>query len=124
TQSNAILCYEGKPQRPEDSEDSLRKKYPELSPFNSGFNAPVCNVWRPDNPDSGTFDPVVSDLPVLILAGAYDPVCPPFFGELTAKTLPNSTFLVIPAASHAAIHTNDCVRSYASDLLLKKNKKE
>jgi pimeloyl-ACP methyl ester carboxylesterase len=117
TQSNAILCFEGKPQNPEDSQDSLLKKYPELSSFNAGFNVPVCNVWRPDIPPKEIFDPVVSNVPVLILAGEYDPVCPPFFGELTAKTLSRSKFLLIPSASHAAIHADDCTRNIAYDFL-------
>ena len=116
-QSNAILCFEGKPQRPEDSQDSLLKNYPEFSSFNAGFNVPVCNVWRPDLPANNVFDPVVSDIPVLILAGEYDPVCPPFFGELTAKTLSHSKFLIIPSASHAAIHADDCVRRIAYNFI-------
>jgi fermentation-respiration switch protein FrsA (DUF1100 family) len=60
---------------------------------------------------------VVSDIPVLILTGEYDPVCPPFFGELTAKTLSHATYLMIPSASHAAIHADDCVRNLANDFI-------
>ncbi len=113
TQSNAILCFEGKPQNPEDGREALLKAYPEFSSFNSGFNIPVCEVWRPDLPSAKIFEPVKSNLPVLILAGEYDPVCPPFFGELAAKTLSRSTFLTIPSASHAAINADDCVRKLA-----------
>jgi hypothetical protein len=69
-------------------------------------------------PDKKIFEPVVSDIPVLILSGEYDPVCPPLFGEITAKTLRNSTFIVVPSASHAAIHLNDCVRNIAGNFIL------
>jgi pimeloyl-ACP methyl ester carboxylesterase len=117
TQSQAILCFEGKPQRPEDTEDSLLKNYPEFSSFNSGYNVAVCNIWRPNLPSKKIFDAVVSDIPVLILTGEYDPVCPPFFGELTAKTLSHATYLMIPSASHAAIHADDCVRNVANDFI-------
>lgn len=116
-QSNAILCFEGKPQKPEDTQESLLKNYPEFSSFNSGYDISVCSVWRPDPPPKQTFDPVVSDVPVLILAGEYDPVCPPFFGELAAKTLAHSRFLMIPSASHAAINADDCVRKIANRFL-------
>jgi pimeloyl-ACP methyl ester carboxylesterase len=117
TQSNAILCFEGRPQKPEDTQESLMKNYPEFASFNAGFNTPVCNVWRPDLPSSEIFQPVVSDIPVLILAGEYDPVCPPFFGALAATTLSQSRFLVVPAASHAAINADDCLRNIAYNFI-------
>ncbi len=117
TQSRAILCFEGKPHKPEDSEESLLKKYPEFASFNSGFNIPICKVWRPDDPDNKNFEPVLSDVPVLIFSGEYDPVCPPLFGELTARTLRNSTFINVPAASHAAIHADDCLRNIANNFI-------
>lgn len=113
TQSNAILCFEGKPQKQEDTREALMKNYPEFASFNNGYNIPVCDVWRPDLPSATIFEPVVSKVPVLILAGEYDPVCPPFFGELAAKTLSRSTFMVVPSASHAAINADDCVRNLA-----------
>jgi pimeloyl-ACP methyl ester carboxylesterase len=116
-QSRAILCFEGKPRKPEDSEDSLLKKYPEFTSFNSGLNIPICKVWRPDDPDNKIFWPVVSDVPVLIFSGEYDPVCPPLFGELTAKSLPNSIFINVHAASHAAIHADDCLRNIANNFI-------
>src|SRR5690606_1590907 len=71
----------------------------------------------PISAGSQAFEPVVSNVPVLILSGEYDPVCPPVFGEITAKTLSNSTFVVVPSESHAAIHADDCLRKMAADFL-------
>ena len=123
TQSRAILCYEGRPRNAEDSEASLRKQYPDFVSFISAFDEAICNVWRPDMATEKTFEPVVSNVPVLILSGEYDPVCPPMFGDITAATLSKSVHLVVPAASHAAIHADDCIRSIAVDFLSNPSKK-
>lgn len=118
TQSRAIMCYEGRPRKPEDSEASLLTQYPDFASFISAFDEAICNVWRPDIATEKTFEPVVSNVPVLILSGEYDPVCPPVFGDITAATLSKSVHLVVPAASHAAIHADDCIRNIAGSFLL------
>ena len=122
-QSKAIECYEQRPRTEEESQKSLLLKYPEFSSFSSVFDEAICNAWRPDLADKKIFKPVVSNKPVLILAGEYDPVCPPLFGEITAKTLSKATFVVVPSASHAAIHADDCVRNFADTFLLNPSKK-
>lgn len=118
TQSRAILCYEGRPRKAEESEASLRTQYPDFASFISAFDEAICTVWRPDIAAEKIFAPVVSNVPVLILSGEYDPVCPPVFGDITAASLSNSVHLVVPAASHAAIHADDCIRSIAVSFLL------
>ncbi|MEP6713194.1 MAG: alpha/beta fold hydrolase [Ferruginibacter sp.] len=118
TQSRAIMCYEGRPKTVEESESSLRQHYPDFASFISAFDEDICNVWRPDIADKKIFDPVVSNVPVLILSGEYDPVCPPVFGKITAVTLSKSFHLVVPSASHAAIHADDCIRDIAVAFLL------
>ena len=65
----------------------------------------------------------MSNIPVLIFAGEYDPVCPPHFGAVTAQTLPNSTFISVPSASHAAMHSDDCVRKVAMNFFLHPERK-
>jgi hypothetical protein len=50
-QSQAILCFEGKPQKAEDTQESLLKNYPEFSSFNSGFNTELCNVQTSETED-------------------------------------------------------------------------
>ncbi|MCY7309671.1 MAG: alpha/beta hydrolase, partial [Chitinophagaceae bacterium] len=118
TQSRAILCYEGRPLKAEDSEASLREHYPDFVSFISAFDEAICNVWRPDIATEKTFEPVVSKVPVLILSGEYDPVCPPMFGDITAATLSKSVHLEVPSASHATIHADDCIRNIAISFLL------
>ena len=122
-QSKAILCYEGKPKTQADTKASLLAKYPDFSSFNIDFEGDICEVWQPKSAGKQVFGPVVSDVPVLILSGEYDPVCPPLFGEITAKTLSKSTFIIVPSASHAAIHVDDCLRNIAVTFLSDPEKK-
>ena len=44
--------------------------------------------------------PVVSDKPVLLFSGAMDPVTPPAYGALVAKTLANSRHIVASGYGH------------------------
>jgi hypothetical protein len=78
---------------------------------------------RPQVADKKIFQPVVSDVPVLILAGEFDPVTPPLFGQITAQTLSNSTFIVVPSASHAAMFADDCLMKIATDFISSPDKK-
>ncbi|MDQ3015531.1 MAG: alpha/beta hydrolase [Bacteroidota bacterium] len=116
-QSNAILCYESRPKTVSDTKESLLLAYPDFSSFAIDFDGALCDTWQPQSADSDAFKPVASTVPVLILSGEYDPVCSPLFGNLTSSTLPNSTFIIIPAASHAAIHADDCLRRIADGFL-------
>ena len=60
----------------------------------------VCDVWpRGDVPIDAT-TPVNSDVPVLILSGALDPVTPPAYGDEVAKTLPHSRHVVARGFGH------------------------
>ncbi len=116
-QSKAILCFEGGPRSADDTKDALARKYPEFAAFNMDFEDELCAAWQPKGAPASAFLPVSSDVPVLVISGEYDPVCPPVFGELTAKTLSRSTFVTVPAASHAAIHADDCMRDLAIGFL-------
>lgn len=116
-QSKAVLCYEGTPRTQADTKASLQAQYPEFASFNMDFEDELCRAWQPTRASGKVFEPVTSKVPVLIFSGEYDPVCPPLFGEITAKTLSASTFINVPAASHAAIHADACTRQLAERFL-------
>ncbi len=114
-QSNAISCYESRPKTFGDSKASLLANYPDFSSYYIDFEGALCDVWQPGSAAPEMFQPVTSNIPALILSGEFDPVCPPYFGAITAKTLLNSTFIIVPAASHAAINADDCIRNVANN---------
>lgn len=68
--------------------------------------AELCAGWEmpPSAPDS----PVVSDLPVLLLAGRFDPITPPRLARQAAAGLSNSTVVVRDGASHGIWPGDPC----------------
>jgi pimeloyl-ACP methyl ester carboxylesterase len=68
---------------------------------------PYCEVWNVPSA-RGFNEPVVSDIPTLVLAGTYDPVTPPQNGKDAVATLPNSTYVEIDGVGHAVLFSNPC----------------
>jgi pimeloyl-ACP methyl ester carboxylesterase len=67
-----------------------------------------CATWNVGKADRSVFNPARSSVPTLIVAGSYDAVTPPAWGDLAAKTLPNSRVVRFPEAGHIAILTSSC----------------
>jgi len=65
----------------------------------------ACQIWDVPAIDAAMREPVVSDIPALLLNGEFDPITPPPYGEIVAAGLSNHTFVVFPANGHGAIGT-------------------
>jgi pimeloyl-ACP methyl ester carboxylesterase len=59
-----------------------------------------CDNWPAAQLPPAYFEPVVSDVPALLLSGNLDPVTPPSWGELVASTLSRSRHVIVPGAGH------------------------
>jgi pimeloyl-ACP methyl ester carboxylesterase len=78
----------------------------------------ICSAWKVPRSAPVLGQPVHSEIPALILVGAYDPITPPEFARAAALTLPNATILVDPSASHAVITSqHPCVYQAVRDFL-------
>ena len=53
-----------------------------------------CGLWDSISVDAAFKEPVVSDIPTLLLSGEYDPVTPPKNAEQVMQTLSHSQHLV------------------------------
>ena len=62
----------------------------------------ACAFWPRGTVDASFYEPVRSDVPVLVLSGEIDPVTPPSWGEEVKKTLPNATHVVFAGTGHTA----------------------
>jgi pimeloyl-ACP methyl ester carboxylesterase len=60
----------------------------------------ACSFWPRGKLPPDYYDPVVSDVPALILSGGIDPATPPRHGEAVAKGLRNARHLVAPHLGH------------------------
>lgn len=76
----------------------------------------VCKGWPRATLPEGYRQPVVSDVPTLLLSGELDPVTPPQWAEEAKRTLPNGLHVVVPGVGHNTLGA-DCARSLMLELL-------
>jgi pimeloyl-ACP methyl ester carboxylesterase len=60
----------------------------------------ACKQWPRGKVPADYYDPVRSDLPVLIFSGGIDPATPSHYAEEVARTLPHSRQVVAPQIGH------------------------
>ncbi|MEO8610974.1 MAG: alpha/beta fold hydrolase [Chloroflexota bacterium] len=81
----------------------------------------ICDVW---NAGTGTPNPVEnqavkSDIPTLVLEGEFDPITPPSYGQLAARTLSHSYQIELPITGHGVLGSSVglCVLVAAKDFI-------
>lgn len=77
------------------------------------FQATACPVWAAGDAGPIEDEPVASDIPTLVLAGEYDPVTPPAWGQLTTETLGGGFYFEFPGLSHGVTGA-ECPRRMAA----------
>ncbi len=113
---------------PEDIMDNLAELPPQLAGNaniddirNYGIFA-ICAEWPVVEADSWVKEPVVSDIPTLVLSGEFDPVTPPEYAELAAAHLPNSYVFEFAGVGHNPVGGSSCARSMVADFLANPDK--
>lgn len=76
----------------------------------------TCAFWDVERLDDSVFEPIVSDLPVLLMSGEFDPITPLSFADIVAETLPNSFNLTFGGGGHGAFTTPCGIEVMASFL--------
>ncbi len=77
----------------------------------------VCENWPVQEADPSVKEPVVSDVPTLVLSGEFDPVTPPEYGRQVAEALSNSYFFEFPGLGHSVNLASACARSISQAFL-------
>ena len=110
----SVQCHEELSFTSAAEAEAAAAAYPELASYfdasiNLGKTAfTVCDSW-----DSGTAsalenEPVRSNIPTLILAGEYDPITPPSWGEQLTQNFSNSYFFSYTGLGHGASISSSC----------------
>lgn len=73
----------------------------------------ACSVWPRGVLDENFHKPFSSDVPVLVLSGATDPITPPDNGDIATKMLGNANHIIVPAHGHGVI-ARGCIPKLAS----------
>lgn len=68
-----------------------------------------CDLWNVDAAEPIENEPVANplDIPVLVFAGAFDPITPPAWSRLVAERL-GGTYVEVPDGGHAVATANSC----------------
>jgi pimeloyl-ACP methyl ester carboxylesterase len=77
----------------------------------------ICEKWPVEQADPAIKQPVVSDIPTLILAGEFDPVTPVVYAEEVADHLSNSYLYAFPGVGHNVLVASSCARDIAGQFL-------
>ena len=68
----------------------------------------ICEQWPSGRAPDVEAEPVSSDIPTLILSGAYDNLTPISWNASASKTLSNGALVHVPMSGHAAITYSAC----------------
>ncbi|GEM_PF-405858 len=77
----------------------------------------ICENWPVEEADPWVKEPLVSDVPALVLTGEFDPVTPPEYGQLVASYLSDSYFFELPGMGHDILVASECARSIIGDFI-------
>jgi pimeloyl-ACP methyl ester carboxylesterase len=77
----------------------------------------ACNVWQTGQSSTLENEPVISDIPTLVLSGQYDPITPPAWGDAAAEYLSNSFVYTFPAMGHGTVDVRPCPTDIALQFL-------
>ncbi|MBK8161153.1 MAG: alpha/beta hydrolase [Rhodospirillaceae bacterium] len=101
------------------------RRYPLLAGLAVGGEsesfAETCAAWRAALPPqplrASDNEPVISELPTLLLTGLYDPVTPPAYARLAAAHLVNSFYLEFDGIGHDVLGNEPCANDVAQKFL-------
>ena len=79
----------------------------------------TCNSWGATGPEYGEDNPTVSNIPSLIITGAFDPTTPPIYAKQVAAHLSHSYYFEFPNLGHTptATDSSGCAMSIALQFL-------
>ena len=119
-----VFCSEWIPYQPQseilkqgliafpDYPQSVLEQAPQL-PFATGD----CGVWDVPKAPASIRDITTSSIPTLVIDGSFDGKTSPMWATYVAKTLSNSTTIIIPGIGHLVTAQNQCAESVFQSFL-------
>ncbi len=105
----SVQCGEEVPFRSSEDGAAAGEVYPEVQDWvESDPFSTICLSWGAGKADPIENEPVISDIRTLILAGEFDPITPPAWGELVAESLSNSFYFEFPDVGHGVSRSGPC----------------
>ena len=100
---NSVMCSEDVQFYPDELPDNNQML---IGTLDDGIKT-MCEVWPLGFSDPKVHEPLVSDVPALVLSGELDPVTPPRYGEKVVNQFANGRHLIGKGLGHG-VSVNDC----------------
>lgn len=94
----SVVCSEDVPRITREEMDRLDASFFGRALVDDFVRA--CRIWPRGKLPGDFYEPVVSDVPALVLSGGIDPATPPRHGEAVVKSLRNARHVVAPHIGH------------------------
>jgi pimeloyl-ACP methyl ester carboxylesterase len=78
----------------------------------------ACSTWRVPTAAPRQRTPVTSDVPTLLLSGAFDPITPPVLADEAATHLDRAYPVVVPGLGHGTVDVDPCATGIALAFLV------
>jgi hypothetical protein len=119
---NSVECNEEAPFEDFSNviENAEALEIPELAYGAISFMAEqfaTCEFWPSGRANDIESEPVVSDLPTLIMAGNYDFQTPVSWNRSAFVNLSSSFYVQFPASSHGVIAQSQCAKDVAREFI-------
>jgi len=113
----AVLCSDDTAFNDPEKVTADREAHPRfVDPESRPFTLSLCELWGA-RPNPIEDQPVVSNIPTLLLSGEFDPATPPYYAEMAGETLSNSQHVVVPHAGHGVGVDTACGRRIVEQFL-------
>ena len=81
------------------------------------FATQDCGVWDVPKASASIRDVTASNIPTLVIDGTYDGKTSPMWATYVAKTLSNSTTIIIPGIGHLVTPQSECAQTVVQEFL-------
>lgn len=111
----SVICAEDADFKPADAvSPGIRPALTRYAAQDAADFQAACQRWNVDLLPASVDDPVVSDIPTLVLNGRFDPITPPANGSEAALSLKRATVLTFPNTGHGAFQSEPCASAIAA----------
>jgi pimeloyl-ACP methyl ester carboxylesterase len=111
-----VTCAEGTAAIAEE-EIAIETKNTFMGDYRTRTHFRACQEWPRGNVSPDFYEPVRSDVPVLMLSNQYDPATPSEFVPAAAQFLPHSRQILTPNSGHG--YWSDCLRTVTAEFIAK-----
>lgn len=101
----------------ETASDSLDPRLADMTDMDNFVTREICNGMSDLYLNPADHEPVVSDVPVLLVSGEYDPVTPPAYAEIALQTLSRGQHMILPGEAHSPSAYDNCGLLIIDDFL-------